>query len=127
MALGEDKGGRPGRILLASSALHLIAAAYLIAMAMFLDRTMFHLYAISALSIAAAMGGLRAWRWGLWASLLAAPLTLALAIAALYYSIALSGLAPDVATIAFHVSLLGLAAISIIAALMFLAKRDHFK
>ncbi len=125
--MGEDKGGGPGRILLASSALHLIAAAYLIAMAIFLDRTMFHLYAISALLIAAAVGGLRAWRWGLWASLSAAPLTLTLAIAALYYSIALSGPAPDAATMAFHASLLGLAAVSAIAASIFLAKRDHFK
>lgn len=125
--MGEDKAGRPRGILLTSSALHLMAAAYLIAMAIFLDRTMFHLYAISALLIAAAMGGLRARRWGLWASLLAAPPLLTLAIAALYYSISLSGFAPNAATMAFHASLLGLAAISAIAALIFLAKRDRFE
>ncbi|MEM2226893.1 MAG: hypothetical protein QXY42_06045 [Candidatus Bathyarchaeia archaeon] len=123
----EKDKERPGRILLAPSVLHLIAAAYLIAMTIFLDRTMFHLYAISALSIAAAVGGLKALRWGLWASLLAVPLMIALAIGALYYSIAIRGLAPDAVTIAFHASLLGLAAISVIATLIFLAKRDHFK
>ena len=124
--MGEKSDARPRKVL-ASSALHLIAAAYLIAMAFAFDRTMFHLYAISALSIAAAIGELRAGRWGLWASLSASPLMLALAMAALYYSIALSGFSPDPVTGAFHASLLGLAALSILAASLSLAERDRFK
>jgi len=124
--LGEDKGDGPRGILIASI-LHLIAAAYLIAMAMALDRAMFHLYALSALSIAAAAGLFRAWRWGLWASAISAPLMIALSTAALYYSSSMGGLAPDLAAIALHASLVGLAALSIAATGIALAKRELLK
>lgn len=113
--------------LLVASAIFFVLGAYGLVFSALYDPGLIPLIALSAVSLVTGVGVLLSRRFGLWLALLLFPLGIVEAIAALLYSVTLSGWYENNTVAAFNSSLILYAVGLVIALLLVVDKRSQLK